>query len=143
MREIKFRAWGKFESYDKENTMFELPFGKDMYWYEEGCINKFPKDWVIMQYTGLHDKNGKEIYEGDLITSPLIKAEFLPCLVKFGEYTDIAEAGYTSHTNIGFYIQDSTGQQTGLLNEELLIEWDSFEVIGNIYENPELVSDKK
>jgi hypothetical protein len=83
---------------------------------------------------------GKEIYEGDLMTSPSIKQEYLPCLVKFGEHADIAEAGCTSHTNIGFYIQDAAGQQTGFLNEELLMDWDSFEIIGSNHENPELLA---
>ena len=83
---------------------------------------------------------GKEVYEGDLITSPSLKAEVLPCLVKFGEYTDIAEAGCTSHSNIGFYIQNAIGQQFGLLNEELLLDWDSFEVVGSNHETPELLT---
>jgi hypothetical protein len=76
----------------------------------------------------------KEIYTGDIMTSPLMRAEFLPCVVKFGQYTDIAEAGCTSHSNIGFYIEDPAGRQTGLLNEELLVDWDSFKVIGNIHQ---------
>jgi len=136
MKEIKCRAWSQYR--------------KVWDYFNPSNITMYLQSWQLHVingdefyfFTGLHDSKGRELYEGDLITSPLIKDEFLPCLVKFGKYTDIAEAGCTSHTNIGFYIQDSTGQQTGLLNEELLIEWDSFEIIGNIYMNPELVEKK-
>jgi len=83
---------------------------------------------------------GEAVYEGDIMTSPSIKDKFLPCVVKFGKYTDIAEAGCTSHSNIGFYIEDAAGEQVGLLNEELLVHWDSFEVIGDIWQTPELLA---
>ena len=83
---------------------------------------------------------GKEVYEGDILTSPSMKSKFLPCIVKFGEYTDIAEAGCTTHSNIGFYVQDAAGEQVGLLNQELLLDWDSFEVIGSVHETPELLT---
>lgn len=83
---------------------------------------------------------GKEVYEGDIMTSPLIKDKFLPCIVKFGRYTDIAEAGCTTHNNIGFYIQDAGGHQVGFLNEELLADWGSFEIIGSNHETPELLT---
>ena len=93
-------------------------------------------------YAGWHSGklgSGKEVCEGDIMTNPSMKDKFLPCIVKFGEYTDIAEAGCTSHSNIGFYIQDAAGQQTGLLNEELLSDWDRFEVIGSNHKTPELM----
>ena len=80
---------------------------------------------------------GEEIWEGDLITSPPLRG---PCLVKFGEHTDIAEAGCTSHSNIGFYVQAPSGEQAGLWNEELLSDWESFDVMGNNHENPELLA---
>ena len=120
-RLIKFRAWGKFESYDKENTMFELPFGKDMYWYEEGCINKFPKDWVIMQYTGLHDSKNREIFEGDIVQD---------------NDGSIGEVIFEEERAL-WVIKCPPNQLSGHLYE--IYFWHKREVIGNIYETPELL----
>lgn len=64
MREIKFRAWHKMY---KKMLYFELGELNDSMitkiddgWYLEDC--------AIMQYTGLHDKNGLQIYEGDIVS---------------------------------------------------------------------------
>ena len=63
-REIKFRVW-------KNNTMLQVGDGvlKEIY-FDENNWNE-DKDGVLMQYIGLKDKNGKEIYEGDIIKTPL------------------------------------------------------------------------
>lgn len=70
MREIKFRAWVQTSLTD--HTVGTMQFTH----YDDGSINwellteeavKFPEDVHLMQYTGLKDKNGKEIYEADII----------------------------------------------------------------------------
>ena len=62
MREIKFRAWD-----NKQNKMRNDGFSI----YYDGSIQFADsiesKDFILMQYTGLKDKNGKEIYEGDIL----------------------------------------------------------------------------
>lgn len=70
MRELKFRVWDKEAGEyleGEEAKAFVLKLDGTHYvemtfgYYDKG------KDWVIEQYTGLEDKNGKEIYEGDII----------------------------------------------------------------------------
>lgn len=81
-------------------------------------------NFILMQFTGLKDKNGKEIYEGD----------FLKCHRPNEKLTFIAKVEYK---DARFVIQD-------LKQEDLY--WDfnvwtvlAIEIIGNIYENPELI----
>lgn len=112
-RIIKFRAW------DKElNTMHDWN-------YLSGWT---PRDWVksgvnVMQFTGLHDKNGKEIYEGDVakLTDEDKNAGNYPIV------WSMEEAGFMVN---GFHLDHYMAFLIGM----------SIEVIGNIHENPELLN---
>ena len=74
------------------------------------------KDGVLMQSTGLHDKNGKEIFEGDIFKAPF----------------DIGPAGFSMCKGVVEYDLEQGYQWQYLLLSEL-------EIMGNIYENPELL----
>ena len=88
-------------------------------------------DFILMQYTGLKDKNGKEIYEGDILrlwrstgkNGELRREYYKPLLVEYCEL-------WTQ-----FVVVDKPNKiQMGIWKE-----FGAFEVIGNIYENPELL----
>ena len=110
MREIKFKAWDKKEKrFLTQKEMTEI----GGFYYTYG-VDPDPEEYVLMQFTGLKDKNGKEIYEGDILQD------------KFGN-KDIVR--YSSFHDAGIDVQ---GLGCG-------VSFDKGEVIGNIYENPELI----
>ena len=129
MREVKFRAWVKDEEkmYQNIGILGELvvleykPTGELMYW---GTPNDGD---AVMQYTGLKDKNGKEIYEGDIVSmfQGSQKSEVL-----FGGGMFSVKRSYRT----SFY-----HDELELRHEILFNVIDTSEVIGNIYENPELL----
>ncbi len=122
MREIKFRAW------DKRKKIMEY---KDILrgitcFYPYQDINARiayanSADYILMQYIGLKDKNGKEIWEGDVVKSSLCTGE-----VFFHKYSwDVKQMpDYLTDDNSVFF--DYSGSKDA-------------EVIGNIYQNPELL----
>lgn len=129
MKEIKFRIWDKEL---KESHIEKLQdLCEDDYWYDGetevwsvlyDCNNKQER-FIAMQFTGIHDKNGKEIYEGDIISNGYEK-----CIVVWVK----KYAGFMLKLiNKEYEDKEWTNPMIDLRNDE--------EVIGNIYENPELL----
>ena len=107
MREIKFRAWDN----DFENMIF-LSGGIPSQALIASHNNK--SGIILMQYTGLKDKSGKEIYTGDIL--------------KLTHEYDLTEDKFHLHDLI---------DDTCYLR---MFDVENIEIIGNIYENPELIS---
>lgn len=115
-REIKFRYWnGGAMVYE------DMPL-PDPTWILHNKMYSPYGENILMQYTGLKDKNGKEIYEGDIV-----KYENEISEVVWGDY-DFCFGWYFFTKNQ--YLWETNG---------LSNPWDETEVIGNIYKNPELL----
>lgn len=120
MRQIKFRAWDAEEKLMSEPEEFGYPFsfgskeeGND---YSIDAEDAPHVDAIeIMQFTGLHDKNGKEIYEGDIVH-------------------EIMRPGNEEYHHL---IEDITRLP---LWEDAEYPEQSWEVVGNVYQNPELLN---
>ena len=125
MREIKFRVWDK-ES--KEMLSDVSLWNDDFTSYLNEHIEYLQDKCELMQYTGLKDKNGIEIYEGDI--------------VKIG-----IDFGYGTQPLVGEVLFDKCSfvyrhKSQGDLSLFGIDSNDWCEVIGNIYENPELLESK-
>ena len=91
---------------------------------------------TVGQYTGLTDKNGKKIFEGDIVKNNWCFI-YSPSVVRFGEYFQpFNDDIHTKH--IGFYIEHS-GNYMNTCRHDLGYFANKCEVIGNIHDNPELM----
>lgn len=140
MREIEFRAKRK----DNGEWVYGSLIRSDEFY---GEIRETPKYYIcpfettfeydecsddsdevitetIGQYVGLKDKNGTKIFEGDILKQAPYMCDENPCVVCYD-----TEVG----SGIGFYLYTYCDRQV------LSDEWEDFEVIGNIYDNPELL----
>ena len=120
-QEIKFRAWDK-----KDKVMVDVAsinFGPSGLWSliedADDAELQLADSYELMQYTGLHDKNGREVYEGDIVKN---------------EYGKVMEVQYDPRSaafGVGDYYFGTIGSGKTL------------EVIGNIFDNPELLEGKQ
>ena len=129
MKELKFRIWDK----ERETFLNNVFIGSD------GTLYQFSKDTIfgtaityldsenkkILQYTGLHDKNGKEIFEGDIIK--------------------IKDETYRITWNGCFSSFDMTNIDKAKQYKDLYIlnrDYQQSEIVGNIYRNRKLLENK-
>jgi len=113
MREIKFRAWAH-----GSKAMFK-PSIEDGWDLLQGTLHPLPNT-TLMQYTGLKDRNEKEIYHFDILSLPMRFS---------GDHTYKPSIAVMQWEHDGWYVEDQG--ECG---------YSEMEVIGNIFENPELLN---
>ena len=128
---IKFRAWDTTKKEMFKDTFAITESGQVVVVDQSSVFVSpdyvFVDNLVIMQSTGLLDKNGKEIFEGDIITN----GQNVMCMKR--------------HNTLGFYVEEK-GEVEFIADSAVLEDFeedakeiaDRLEIIGNIYENPEL-----
>jgi len=123
MRTIKFRAWEK--PYKSANFGGKMHYGIE----EQAFFHKWlqDKDYILLQFTGLKDKNGKDIFESDVLKVILPSGESYIGQVDFsyGQFWCVRHNGYGGEG----YDFDF------LCNKDRYVKQAELEVIGNIYEN--------
>ena len=147
MRQLKFRAWNGKNMILPEladwDDFFILPDGEIGFMDEDNRVYSshrflgYRKDWEVMQFIGRKDKNDREIYEGDIV------------LNQYGHYEGWVkwfdelywDGGGSSHPGFWFTVLKYADENDCDLNFHT--SFDKVEVIGNIYENPELIENKQ
>jgi len=124
MRTIKFRAW---------DTRFN-----DMHYYADvrtwHLNTPDLEECTLMQYTGLKDENGKEIYEGDVVVR--VEDVVAETIGGYQRYEPEGQIGSVEFNNGAFFVSGGNFYSYG----EQMFLWSDLEVIGNIYEDPELLT---
>ncbi len=152
MKEIKFRIWDKicnrFFNIDYNYPVTITNQGKIGVLVDDFNFEEFKKDElkniIISEYTGLKDKNGKEIYEGDIVKfDDTGEDEYYESY----DFKNVAEITF----NDGRYELKNFLEKNTTVSNGMIRDWDNemwFEfmdkeltIIGNIYENPELLGD--
>lgn len=130
----RFRAWDKIHKimYEVDDIM-SIDFGKSEIGVKTLFFDQTNRydfdDIVLMQSTGLTDKNGKEIFEGDVVTDGHTKGDI------------------KNHPTLGFYMVDDNGVERWFSDNATIEDFEEdvetvariLEIIGNVHTNPELL----
>lgn len=144
-REVKFRAWDKRtecylyniqDAYDTLSGFLKYDDGEDAD-YDEDCFGNFLDNerYVVEQFTGLKDKNGKDIYENDILKVTSDDGSFYVATVKW-----FGDDGYPAFDLEG--IPSFCNYDANALATIFESSFETCEVIGNVHNNPELLGAK-
>lgn len=141
MREIKFRAWNKLAKCMAIVDMLDFMFDAYRAHRIEGPLSGSGHltDIVLLQFTGLHDKNGREVYEGDIIKSTTLYNDTQYAQVLWDETMSLSSWDSSETWMLHFL----SGVKCTLYPFCKYRNSDTIEVIGNIYENPEMMEGKQ
>lgn len=138
-QEIKFRAIlnqearinGRYghTNHVREFTLEDIVRGKLAFAY--------PEHWQFVRYTGLLDRNGKEIYEGDILRSKENDEVYrVDDIIPLHRHTHVTNIGYFSGKK--YELRENPAGQYD--NQDDWMSWpEMYEIIGNIYENRDLI----
>lgn len=139
MREIKFRIFDKHKKYmHKVDSLFlDEKMFRVIDYKNEHDVFSYDTEYFSepMQYTGLKDKNGKEIYEGDIVKKRNGNYKLGKVAFDFGMFC-------FKSIGCGIYANSDIFEAIHSLHYVEFDEINNYEVIGNIYENPELLKEK-
>ncbi len=150
---LRYRVWNEKRK--------EMEYISDLYWFEESGVHDSSGEghydnYIIMPSICVPDKNGKEMYVGDIVQ--YINPDDFDCqsIVKIGEYIQDGSGGeYRGRTCLGVYVEvdnftcpdwceDEPERFPYHMRQQNILEVaNNCEVIGNIYENPELVKNEE
>ena len=148
MRVLKFRIW------DKENKQIHycdaMGIMDNGIWFENSNFDtdnhNDDEAADVMQFTGLHDRNGKEIYEGDILELVGGTCNFLPCGIYNDQRYGIGDKMIVQKLKSGFTLCGMNMYDCDIPNRVGKVDnytfWNhqsSLKIIGNIYKNPELM----
>ena len=144
MKTLKFRAWDNenkcyfkptYEAYKGNVEDLNIGLDGDLYikkivkstHYNQITINRF----ILEQFTGLQDKNGKDVYEGDIV-------EYGETYI--GDYCEKEGHGEIQYEDGCFIVVMGAYHDQGFELDGVTIQNRSIKIIGNIHENPELLN---
>lgn len=172
MRQIKFRAWDDANNemvYSDKEDCFYINTKGALFMYgkkpTKDKVEDYHKDYNLMQYTGIKDKNGIEIYEGDLINIFYESKEYIfdgvyaVRITPYGIVFDFKNLLWESYaynqfpsekakvSDYGFILNDyknkNSDRRLCVSGSNKYLYSNYFEIIGNIHENPELLESEK
>ncbi|MEW4025636.1 YopX family protein [Bacillus siamensis] len=152
-----YRVWDgeQMHYWDDKGISLEIKGIEWVLWRDDGdggrvkIAESHEEDTALMWGAGVKDKNRKEIYVADIAGGERYNYRWFNVLIKFGEYEQDASGGeYSGSECIGFYAEAIDPEERDEFGcrviqeyerQESLLEFTGVEVIGNAYQNPEML----